>query len=138
MRFSWGMSTNIEAAFDIILDITLKNKLTKEFVAGMSLVIFSDMEFDQARESSDGESWDTMHETIAKKFSAAGYPDLPKLVYWNLRASMSQPVKEANQKNVVLLSGFSGGLLKSFLAGNWDQFTPLSQMLQALSGPNYQ
>ena len=29
MGFSWGGSTNIEAAFDIILDIALENKLTK-------------------------------------------------------------------------------------------------------------
>ena len=45
--------------------------------------------------------------------------DEPRIVYWNLRRSEAAgryPV-EMGKRNVVMLSGFSQGLLKSFLAG---------------------
>jgi hypothetical protein len=78
-----------------------------------------------------------MHEHIEKKFAAAGYPVLPRIVYWNLRASRSQPIREQNRKNVVLLSGFSAGLLRSFLKGKLEEFSPIKQLEQVLSAPLY-
>ena len=141
-NYNWGGSTNIEAAYDLLLEIAKANKLSREYVEKICLVIFSDMEFNSAvNEYGYGRrrrTWTTMHEHIARKFSLAGYPNLPRTVFWNLRSSASQPVRDAQEEGVVLLSGFSSALLKAFLKGDWEGFTPLGQMKQALSGPMYE
>lgn len=140
--YEWGGSTNIEAAYDLLLKVAQANKLSREYVEKICLVIFSDMEFDNAvngnRYQWRGRTWSTMHEHISRKFGQAGYPNLPKTVFWNLRSSASQPVRGEQKEGVVLLSGFSSALLKAFLKGDWEGFTPLGQMKQALSGPLYQ
>ena len=147
LRYGWGGSTNIEAAYDLLLDVARSRKLQPEYVEKICLVIFSDMEFDMAvqedyyhrpNRNRKPRNWTTMHEHITTKFARAGYPKIPKTVYWNLRASESQPIQDSQKKDVVLLSGFSSGLLKTFLKGAWDQFTPWHQMVQALSGPLYE
>lgn len=143
LAYEWGGSTNIEAAFNLLLRLAKENRLDADDVSQISLVIFSDMEFDQARgtgfnpHQDPAGSWDTMHEHIEKRFAAAGYPVLPRIVYWNLRASRSQPIKEQDKKNVVLLAGFSAGLLRSFLKGQLEEFNPIEQLRQVLSGPLY-
>ena len=137
LDYGWGGSTNIEAAYGLLLQLATPHKLSPAFMGKMCLVIFSDMEFDAAH-GHGSNCWQTMHEHIVDKFERAGYPKIPKTVYWNLRASRSQPVRDQDQEDVVLLSGFSPALLRSFLAGSWEDFTPLSQMLKAISGPLYQ
>ena len=142
LGYEWGGSTNIEAAFDLLLKLALEHQLDAAYIQRTCLVIFSDMEFDEARgvnwggQEKNG-SWDTMHEHIEKKFAAAGYPALPRIVYWNLRASMSQPIKEQDKQNVVLLAGFSAGLLRSFLKGKLEEFSPVKLLQQVLAGPLY-
>ncbi len=144
LGYEWGGSTNIEAAFNLMLALAREHHLDAAYVSRTCLVIFSDMEFDEARgigyspRENVQQSWDTMHEHIQKRFAAAGYPVLPRIVYWNLRASLSQPIKEQDRKNVVLLAGFSAGLLRSFLKGQLDDFNPIRQLQQVLSGPLYE
>ena len=93
------------------------------------------MEFNQI-ERRDVE-WETAHESITAKFTDAGYPSAPRIVYWNLRASRSIPVQDKLTPGVVLLAGFSAGLLKSFLEGKLDEFTPIAQMKSLLDQPIY-
>jgi len=116
-QLPWDMNTNVEAAFDEVLAVCKHNKLTKEQVGGIKICIFSDMEFDQAR---GGGQWTTTHEHMRKKFKHAGYPDMPTIVYWNLRASRSIPVADTNTKGVSLLSGYSAGLMRKFLNGQLE------------------
>ena len=132
--YDWGGSTNIEAAFDLLLQIARTFKLSSSSVENMCLVIFSDMEFDEAIGRG---TQATMYEHIQQKFEKFGYQILPRTVFWNLRASVSQPVQSATHDRVALLSGFSSGLLKSFLKGDWTDFTPIGQMIVALRGPLY-
>ena len=117
-RLPWEMNTNIEAAFDEVLMVCKDNRLTKEHVGGIKICIFSDMEFDEA--TSHENKWKTTHEHMRKKFKHAGYPDLPTIVYWNLRASKSIPIADTNMKGVSLLSGYSAGLMRKFLNGQLE------------------
>ena len=117
-RLPWEMNTNLEAAFDEVLMVCKNSPLTKEQVSGIKICIFSDMEFDQATGREN--KWTTMHEHARKKFKHAGYPDLPTIVYWNLRASRSIPVADTNTKGVSLLSGYSAGLMRKFLNGQLE------------------
>lgn len=82
--------------------------------------------------------WQTTHEAAVAMFSDVAIP-MPKIVYWNLRAStVTSPVESADTKGVVLLSGYSSALLKAFLGGTLDTFTPASQLVEVLADPVYQ
>ncbi|KAD6453280.1 hypothetical protein E3N88_07985 [Mikania micrantha] len=104
-----GLNTNFQKVFDKILEVGVNKKLREDDMVKRVLV-FSDMEFDQA--SSD--PWETDYEAIERKFKECGYEKVPEIVFWNLRDSTSTPVT-ANQKGVALLSGFSKNLLTLFL-----------------------
>jgi len=131
----WGMSTDIEAVFDRMLQIAQVNGMAPSVVAGLSVVIFSDMEFDQSR--SDQETpWETAHETIKRKFSDAGYSNLPTIVYWNLRSSASVPVL-ADEPGVVMLAGFSASMMQAFLDRRLDDVTPLALLHEVLGKDCY-
>ena len=117
-RLPWGGCTNVERAFDEILKACKDNRLPAQQVANFRLCIFSDMEFDQAKGGST--KWTTMHEHLTKKFKKAGYPVMPTIIYWNLRASVSMPIKDTNTPGVSLLSGFSAGLMRKFLSGQLE------------------
>ena len=118
-QLPWGGSTNVERAFDQILKECRKNAYPEEKVANFRLCIFSDMEFDKAR-GGTYDSWEIMHDVIAQKFRNANYPVMPTIVYWNLRLSESIPVHVTSKPGVVLLSGFSAGLLRKFLSGQLE------------------
>ena len=120
---SWGGSTNLEAALDRIIEVCQNNKLGPEDIP--DLIIFSDMQFDEA-DGSDGKGSDnraTQHERIVKKFHDVGikicgkpYP-APRVIYWNLRSDTVGFPTEADAGNVQLLSGYSPSLFKAVLMG---------------------
>ncbi|KAL7581802.1 hypothetical protein ACA910_022328 [Epithemia clementina (nom. ined.)] len=123
----WGYNTDFQAVFDLLLETA---KFWNIPNSGMpaTLFCFSDMEFDEASGRSE---WSTDYEQIQTKYEKSGYT-MPQIVFWNLRSSLSKPAVSA-QKGVTLLSGFGAGLLKSFLAGNLEDFTPYTQMVEALN-----
>jgi hypothetical protein len=132
-RAQWSMSTDIEAVFDLILKTGQRAGLTHEQMPDVVLIM-SDMEFNSAK--SNGESQDTLFETIAKKFDNAGY-EMPKCVFWNLgghNGKNNQPVLKES-KNATLISGFSPAILKSILAGELE--TPYGSMLDVLNSERY-
>lgn len=92
-------------------------------------MIFSDMEFDMNVDN----DWQTAHESITAKFEAAGLGQPPLLVYWNLRSSLSIPVDSKDEPGVVLLSGYSAGMLRSFLEGKLEDMSPGKQLLRLVS-----
>jgi hypothetical protein len=96
-RADWGGTTNIEAAFDLLLRTAIKTH-TRAKDMPRTLYIFSDMEFDQAftRGPINTDRWsgpnlhsrqaiETVIETQARKWRANGY-ELPRVIFWNLDA----------------------------------------------------
>ncbi|CAK9249949.1 unnamed protein product [Sphagnum jensenii] len=115
----WGGSTNIDAAFELILKVVEKNKLPATEVP--DLIIFSDMQFDVACGGRGADQ--TQLAKIQQRFAEVGnkisgkpYPS-PRIVFWNLRGDTSGFPAQANSPNVQLLSGFSPALLKLALSG---------------------
>ena len=47
---------------------------------------------------------------------------------------VARQVQQAQTRGVLLLAGFSAGLLKSFLAGRLEEFTPAAQLASVLAG----
>jgi hypothetical protein len=129
------MSTDIEQVFTRIVEAAVNRQVNPTVIAQMSVVIFSDMEFNAALETDV--PWETAHEGIVRMFRDAGYPQPPQLVYWNLRDSPSKPVGDPHLPGVVLLAGFSASLMEAFLAGRLEEFTPRAQMLALLQREVY-
>lgn len=121
----WGMNTNIEKVFDLILGQAMQHRLGAAAMP-KTLYIFSDMQFDAAHR---GGSYATTHARAQARFAKAGYA-LPQIVYWNLRGDTCDFPTSAHTPGVAMVSGFSAQLLKLFLAGG--QLSPLAVMRQAI------
>ncbi|KAI9099253.1 hypothetical protein DFS34DRAFT_616914 [Phlyctochytrium arcticum] len=133
MQWSMTMTTNFEAVFDLLLQTAIAKKLPADEMVS-TLLVFSDMEFDQA--TNQAGTWTTIHDGAAAKFAAAGYT-LPSIVYWNLRGNtrangndVSLPAVNST-KGVAMVSGFSGQMLKLFMDGDMD-FTPSKILAKSL------
>jgi hypothetical protein len=122
---SWGGSTNLIGAFDLILQKAVENGLNPDQMVEQ-LFIFTDMQFDQVDQS----DFQTTFQTIKYKYAMAGYAP-PKIICWNLRTSNTKtlPVK-SDTDDVALLSGFSSELLKCVL--EMSEFNPMTMLAHIL------
>ena len=123
----WGMNTNIEAAFDMMLRVAIQNKCSQEDLPSV-LYILSDMEFDGAltRGVVSSSRWDrgnalhgtnaidTFLESISKKWQSYGY-ELPRVVFWNLNARHQNIPAMGGRFSYV--SGFSMNMVENILSG---------------------
>ena len=124
----WGGSTNIEATFDMMLNVALQNHVPASDMP-QTLYIFSDMEFNGCMSygPANASRWGygnringgaagitTLLEGIAQKWARYGY-ELPRVIFWNL---------DARQDNIPALggrfsyiSGFSMNMIEQVLSG---------------------
>ncbi len=131
-------NTNIEAAFDMVLNTAVRNRLSDADMPEYMIVI-SDMEFDSAtgnRWNSHGNgirtaNAETVMESIERKFNLAGY-HMPKMIYWNVDARQAN-IPMIGNHYVSYVSGFSPSIFKSILTGKtgWDL------MLEAIDSERY-
>jgi len=133
---AWGMSTNLEAVFRLILTKAKESKVSQDEMPTMVLIL-SDMEFNSAtgggyRSSSN---WNpTAQEMIEKMYSDAGY-QMPKVVYWNLNSRNDNFPVKFDKQGTALVSGFSPALLTNLLAGK--DLSPISMMYQVVNSERY-
>lgn len=112
MRTPWGMNTNFVAVFeDLILPMAIENKLTQEQMV-QRVFVFSDMQFDQANSAS--EHWTSSYQRIKAKFKEHGY-EAPTLIFWNLAATSRDKPATTNDEDVVLVSGYSQGMMRALM-----------------------
>ncbi|XP_075659047.1 uncharacterized protein LOC142628902 [Castanea sativa] len=131
-RMEWGMNTDFQKVFDLILEVAVNGKL-KEDQMVKRLFVFSDTEFDKASRY----KWETDYEAIQRKFRKKGYGSaIPEIVFWNLRDSSATPVP-GTQNGVALVSGYSKNLMNLFL-DNDGAMNPELIMEAAISGEEYQ
>ena len=128
-KSEWGMSTNLHAAFNKILDTAVKGNVPQSDMPAMVLIL-SDMQFNQCVKHDD-----SAMQMIERKFEAAGYT-VPQVVFWNLNASDNVPVK-ADKSGAALVSGFSPSIMKALLSADLDQFTPEGIMMKTIMVPRY-
>ncbi len=92
------------------------------------------MQFDEAARipptelfSTAGGGRKTSHEKIVELFASVGmqvhgHPlQPPNIIFWNVRAETAGYPAAADQKGVMLLSGFSPSLMKFILAGEMEE-----------------
>ena len=129
-RSSWGMNTNIQKVFELILNRAVRFNLSSEDIPTMILII-SDMQFDMC--SVRGSS-STALDMIRYSYQDAGY-NVPKILFWNVRGDAGSIPAIYSDFNVGLVSGFSPSILESVLSG--EPFTPIDIMLRTVTSERY-
>jgi hypothetical protein len=124
-------TTNLHAAFDMLLDIAIKGKVSTEDMPEV-IIILSDMQFNSCIRYDD-----SAQEMIKRKYKKAGY-EVPKIVFWNLSpyGDKNTPVR-FDDKGVCMISGFSPAIMKSVLANELEDFTPYRVMEKTLMNSRY-
>ncbi|CAO3653152.1 unnamed protein product [Cunninghamella blakesleeana] len=150
LEADWGMSTNLYSVFvDLLLPMAKKYNIKQEDMV-KRLFIFTDMQFNDV--GSEGNSLDTLWETVVKKYEEAGYIP-PQIVWWNLQASAlssNELTLQAtkNMMNTALVAGFSQNMLKNFMDGDDIEspikeekeiptITPMETMMKDLSKESF-
>ena len=122
-------NTNIEAAFDMLLDTARRTHCSQEDLP-KSIIVVSDMEFDSQR-GYYGNRNNTLMENIAHKWNMAGYK-MPNLVYWNVQARQNNiPMQVKN--GVTLVSGMSPVIFEQIMKGK----TGYDLMMDKLNSERY-
>lgn len=122
----WENDTNIEAAFDGILDIAVKKNVPADEMP-KALVIVSDMEFNQC-------AYGFMYDSMAKKFAGHGY-ELPNVVFWNVDSRKDTYHIRSGQKGVQLISGSSTSAFKNLM--DCVGMTPVEAMVKIINCDRY-
>ena len=103
-KSNWGMSTDLDAAFKIILDAAVKHNVPANEMPSAILII-TDGQFDY--QVAGG----TAFERIEKKYKAAGY-EMPHIVFWNVNV-LKPTLPALSNRFVTLVSGYSSSVLTS-------------------------
>jgi hypothetical protein len=125
----WGMNTNLQSVFDLILDVAVKNKVAQSEMPN-TIYIVSDMEFDVACQDNKK----TNYELINHKYEEFGYKR-PNLVFWNVNAMTNQSPIAKDDKGTCLVSGCSPAILKTLLAGG--EITAYDVMMDTITKDRY-
>jgi hypothetical protein len=126
-RDHWGFSTNLQAAFDLILNTAVQNNVPEKEMPA-ALYIISDMEFN----ATGGQ---TNYDAIRQKYARAGYK-LPRLVWWNVNSRNDQHPIRSDAEGTALVSGASPSILKSLLAAK--SFSPMDVVYETVNKPRYE
>lgn len=109
----WGMNTNLEKVFKLILGQAKKHNVSQNEMP-TKILILSDMEFDQATRQSD-----SAMKMIRSEYEQHGYT-LPSIIYWNIQSRNKNFPVRYDEKGTALVSGLSPSIMKSILIGNID------------------
>lgn len=125
----WGMNTDIEAVFNVILERALANEVAEEDMPNMILIL-SDMQFDQCAENYSL----TAMESFRAKYAASGYT-LPNIVFWNLAARGTNFPVKFDEAGTAMVSGFSPSILKQILSSG--EITPEAILNEVVCSERY-
>lgn len=123
-------NTNLEAGLKLILDTAIRHNLSQEDMP-KSLIIISDMEFDDATYRTDRE---TFYETMKNMYFQHGY-NIPNIVFWNVDSRHNNFQVTSEYRGVQLASGQSPSVFKSILQNIGK--TPYEAMIDTLNDPMY-
>ena len=130
----WGGSTNLRKAFDLVLDIAIKNRIAPEEMV-KSIIVISDMEIDAATSSwgIKNDSW-SFYDDMKHKFKKHGY-EIPNVVFWNVNSRNNVFHADSDRKGVQLCSGQSATTFKQLM--KCIGMTPVEMMLKVINSERY-
>ena len=131
-RTNVGYDTNVEAVFDLILKIALKQKMPQSDLPSR-LYIVSDMEFNMIQGYNNKPN-KTLFQNLKKRFKQRGYK-MPELVFWNVNSRNTRFPMSIDSRGFLNVSGCSPSILESLLSG--EVKTPHDLMIQTITKPRY-
>lgn len=120
-------NTNLEATFELILNIAIKNKISNKEMP-THLLIISDMEFDQATRPNQ-----SALKMIKSKYKESGY-EIPNIIFWNVNSRQNNIPVRFNKEGIGLVSGASPAAIKAVLSGD---ITPMNIVYRAVDNERY-
>lgn len=123
----WGMSTNLEAVFNAVLQAAQASGQGKDGMPKV-LYIISDMEFNQAVRNPN----ETIFNNAKQAFGDAGL-ELPHLVFWNVDARQTHAPATKFDNRVTLISGLSQSTFRYAVEGK----TPEQLMSEVINSERY-
>jgi hypothetical protein len=142
-RADWGMSTNLEATFRLILDQAVRFNIPQDEMP-TKILILSDMEFNSATSASRSYGWrnEVAHEwnptalqMIDDMYAEKGYTR-PNIVFWKIDSNGGNFPVKFDDAGTALVSGFSPSIMKSLLGG--DDMNPVTIMRKTVDSERYE
>ena len=124
----WGMNTNLQAAFEHVLETARDHDVPPEEMP-KALIVVSDMEIDACVD----ENW-MFYDHMKEKYEYSGY-HLPNVVFWNVNSRHDLFHVDSKRKGVQLYSGESVTTFRNLLS-NIDT-TPAEAMEQIIESERY-
>ena len=124
-----GYSTNLERAFQEILNVAVANRVPANQMP-KTFVVISDMEIDKYMRP--GRHWDFL-KVMEARYNAKGY-ELPSIYLWNVNARKDTFLSQSEK--VYFVSGQSPSVFKQ-ICNAVDGMTAYDLMIQTLNSPVY-
>jgi hypothetical protein len=124
----WGMSTNLESVFKLILNQSIKHNVPQSEIP-TKILILSDMEFNQATGRNN-----SAIQMIREEYENSGY-QLPGIIFWNIQSRGDNFPVRFDESGTALISGFSPSILKSILGGK--ELSPVLIMTETIESERY-
>lgn len=129
MKAPWGMNTNLQAAFEQVLNIATAARVPQEEMP-KAIVVISDMEIDRCGDR----EW-SFYDNMADRFRRAGY-QIPSIIFWNVNSRHDVFHADRNRRGVQLASGQSVTVFKQILESL--DCTPMEAMVKTISAKRYE
>ena len=130
---NWGMNTDVYKLFKLYVNMAKRSNAED---CPKSLIIISDMEFDDALGSKkygrNRVEKDTIFKDVKKLFEENGVA-MPTLVFWNVEARQNNVPVRCDENGTILVSGHSPVIFKFIMEGK----TPEIFMLDVLNSERY-
>lgn len=104
----WAGNTNLQAAFQHVLEIAVQNHVVQEDMP-KSLIVISDMEIDCCGDK----NW-TFYEKMSQKFRKYGY-QIPNVIFWNVASRHDVFHADRSRTGVQLVSGQSAAVFRQVM-----------------------
>lgn len=124
----WDCNTNLQAAFEHVLEIAVRNHVSPEDMP-KALIVISDMEID----SCSG-SW-TFYNGMAQKFWQEGYR-IPNIIFWNVDSRHDVFHADKSRTGVQLVSGQSTSVFRQVMQA--IGMNPVEAMEKIINSERYE
>ena len=124
----WANNTNLEAAFQHVLEIAIRNHVAQEDMP-KSLIVISDMEIDYCGDK----NW-TFYEQMAKRFRRHRYR-IPNIIFWNVESRHDVFHADRSRTGVQLVSGQSAAMFRQVM--QWVDMNPVEAMEKTIGSERY-
>ena len=124
----WAMNTNLEAAFEKVLQIAVSNHSPQSEIP-KSIIVISDMEIDQC-----GDRQWTFYDKMAHRYAYYGY-EIPNVIFWNVNSCSNVFHADKNRRGVQLCSGQSVTTFRQLMS--CVGCTPVEMMNRVINSERY-